>query len=589
MNYPYQLNLSNEWTSVSLNNIGQAVACVNGGGIYYSNNFGQTWHTTDISNNNWSSVSLNDYGQAYACVNGGDIYYSGDYGQNWNITSYDISNNWSCISVNNNGNLFACVNGGEIYYYDLTDNLITSYYIINNWSSISLNDNGQVYACGEGGGIYYSGDYGQNWNITSNDISNNWSCISINNYGNAIASVNGGEIYYYDLTNNIWNISNSINSIWNSVSINDSGQAYACGEGGVYYSGDYGQTWDITIASINENWISVSINNNGNAIACINAGGIYEIINQKLLYPMGPTGPTGYTGPQGIQGIQGPPGTFTMAQSTQSVTTNPSQVTAGTPFTLSYYNPNYLPIIGDMYDLRNQLGGQVSNIYTADNNTNFIFQNVILNAGLNMLYIYNITNGTMSPKFTKNMGSINLDISSICFKEKTKILCNIDNQEKYIPIEQLDDTVFVKTYKHGYKKIKHLLKSKLINSKEKTINKLYVMKKSETNNLIEDLYVTGSHALLKNEISDHNKNRMKQITSELNYDLKIDDKYKKIACFDKRFQEFNEPGYFNIYHLVLEEENEIFKNYGIYANGILAESTDEITLNRMKDYKLINL
>jgi hypothetical protein len=71
--------------------------------------------------------------------------------------------------------------------------------------------------------------------------------------------------------------------------------------------------------------------------------------------------------------------------------------------------------------------------------------------------------------------------------------------------------------------------------------------------------------------------------------LKIDDKYKIIACFDKRFQEFNEPGYFNIYHLVLESDNETFKNYGIYANGILAESTDEITLNRMKDYKLINL
>ena len=28
-------------------------------------------------------------------------------------------------------------------------------------------------------------------------------------------------------------------------------------------------------------------------------------------------------------------------------------------------------------------------------------------------------------------------------------------------------------------------------------------------------------------------------------------------------QEFNKPGYFNIYHLVLESE--IFKNYGIYS------------------------
>jgi hypothetical protein len=301
----------------------------------------------------------------------------------------------------------------------------------------------------------------------------------------------------------------------------------------------------------------------------------------------GDTGLFGDTGPTGPQGIQGPPGTFTMTKPV--ITTNPSQVTSGIPFTLTYYNPNYLPIIGDTYDLRNQLGVQVSDVYTANNDINFIFTNVILTSGLNLLYIYNITTGSMSPKFTKNIESINVDVSSICFKEKTKILCNVDNQERYIPIEQLDDTVYVKTYKHGYKKIKYLLKSKIINSKEKTINKLYVMKKTKNNNLIEDLYVTGSHALLKDEISEHNKNRMKQITSELKYDLKIDDKYKIIACFDKRFQEFNEPGYFNIYHLVLETDNETFKNYGIYANGILAESTDEITLGRMKDYKLINL
>ena len=574
MSYPYQLNLSNEWTSVSLNNIGQAIACVNGGGIYYSNNSGQSWYITDISNNNWSSVSLNDYGQAYACVNGGNIYYSIDYGQTWNITSYNISNNWSCVSINNNGNAFACVNGGEIY--DLSINLITSYNISNIWSSISLNDNGQVYACGEEG-IYYSGDYGQNWDIISTNT-NNWLCISINNYGNAIASVNGGKIYYYDLSNNIWNISNYINSIWNSVSLNDYGQAYACGEGGIYYSGDYGQTWDITIASTNENWISVSINNYGNAIACINVGGIYEIINQKLLYPTGPTGETGPTGPTGPQGIQGPTGTFAMTQSSQSVTTDPSQITAGVPFTLTYYNPYYLPIIEDTYDLRNQLGVQVSDIYIDNNNnTSFIFKNVILNAGLNLLYIHNITTGSMSPVFTKNIESINIDVSSICFKEGTKILCKVDNQEKYIPIEQLDDTVFVKTYKHGFRKVKHLLKSKIINSKEKTINKLYVMKKSETNDLIEDLYVTGSHALLKDELTEKQINKMNCLIKKINikYDMKIDDKYKIIACFDKRFQEFNEPGYFNIYHLVLD------KIYGIYANGILAESTDEITLNRM--------
>jgi hypothetical protein len=44
---------------------------------------------------------------------------------------------------------------------------------------------------------------------------------------------------------------------------------------------------------------------------------------------------------------------------------------------------------------------------------------------------------------------------------------------------------------------------------------------------------------------------------------------------------------FEIYHLVLENENEKF-NYGIYANGVLAESTDELTLMRMKGFEKIN-
>ena len=61
------------------------------------------------------------------------------------------------------------------------------------------------------------------------------------------------------------------------------------------------------------------------------------------------------------------------------------------------------------------------------------------------------------------------------------------------------------------------------------------------------------------------------------------------ACFDKRFEEYNEEGYYNIYHIVLEDDKGVYKNYGIYANGILAESTMEDTLSKMNHYDLINI
>jgi len=231
--------------------------------------------------------------------------------------------------------------------------------------------------------------------------------------------------------------------------------------------------------------------------------------------------------------------------------------------------------------LKNQLDVSVSEIYIGENTNIFTFKNVYLMAGLNVLYIYNITTSSIGPTFQ-------IEVSSVCFKEGTKILC----KNGYLPIEQLNETVYVKTNKNGYKKIKYLIKTKMINSSKKTINKLYVMKKSEKNGLIKDLYVTGSHALLKDELSEKEEKKMNMLLSnfkDIKYDRKIDDKYRLLACFDKRFEEYNEEGYFNIYHIVLEDDNKFYRNYGIYANGILAESTMEDTLSKMNHYDLINV
>jgi hypothetical protein len=202
-------------------------------------------------------------------------------------------------------------------------------------------------------------------------------------------------------------------------------------------------------------------------------------------------------------------------------------------------------------------------------------------AGLNVLYIYNLTTSSMSPTF-------NMEVSSVCFKQGTKILC----KNGYLPIEQLNETVYVKTHKNGYKKVKYLIKTKMINSSKKTINKLYKMKKTEKNGLIEDLYVTGSHALLKDELSEKevkSMNKLLSIFKDVNYERMIDDKQKVLACFDKRFEEYNEEGYFNIYHIVLEDDKGVYNNYGIYANGILAESTMENTLSKLNNFDLINV
>ena len=150
--------------------------------------------------------------------------------------------------------------------------------------------------------------------------------------------------------------------------------------------------------------------------------------------------------------------------------------------------------------------------------------------------------------------------------------------------------MYVKTYKHGYKKAKFIIKSEIWNTKQKTMNKLYMRKKTPYNGLTEDLYVTGSHALLYDKIPAEKSNKMQKLIDMYNidYPMTIDDKYKLVAYYDDNFVPVNVEGFINVYHIILDNEQSKYMNYAIYANGILAESTDEFTLTRINNYDLIN-
>jgi hypothetical protein len=178
----------------------------------------------------------------------------------------------------------------------------------------------------------------------------------------------------------------------------------------------------------------------------------------------------------------------------------------------------------------------------------------------------------------------------MCFKEKTLILCLINKKLKYLPIENLNQFTYVYTKNNGFKRIKFLIKMRLLNTSCRTINKLYVMKK-EKNQIIDNLYVTGSHAILKDSLTEVENNKMNRLLEKIKetYKRQMDDKHKLIACFDKLFEEYNEQGYFNIYHIILENNGDVEKNYGIYANGLLVESTNEKTIEKDIDIELINL
>jgi hypothetical protein len=230
------------------------------------------------------------------------------------------------------------------------------------------------------------------------------------------------------------------------------------------------------------------------------------------------------------------------------------------------------------------------------------FNNVNLPAGYIPLKLVNITGvPTTIAEFTVYVKGTtpgpNPEPGTICFKEGTKILCKLNGQDVYIPIEYIEEGTLVKTYKNGYKKCKFNMKELLNNKKEHSINNLYRLSKLTNSNLFEDLYITGSHSMLYDNLTEKEEDAMYKLLATYNtkFDIeipnKIEDKYKLIAYYDSEFTEVKQDININIYHLVLESDNKN-RNYGIWANGALTESIDEITLFyhlKNSHIKLINI
>ena len=161
-----------------------------------------------------------------------------------------------------------------------------------------------------------------------------------------------------------------------------------------------------------------------------------------------------------------------------------------------------------------------------------------------------------------------------CFNEGTKIL-SLNNQfeEEYIPIENLKKGDVVKSYKHGYRKIDLIGKSKLLNNPNNFSSCMYKMEKTDTNGLIEDLIVTGGHSILVDDLGDC-KDENEKI---FNGTQMIDGKYLLHSCVSKDFIKMDNNNIYTYYHFILENNGDDNERFGVYANGILTETPPKKT------------
>ena len=178
-------------------------------------------------------------------------------------------------------------------------------------------------------------------------------------------------------------------------------------------------------------------------------------------------------------------------------------------------------------------------------------------------------------------GTITVNYIAIpCFKEDTHIL-TIDG---YRLIQDLRKGDLVKTLNHGYVGINTIGHQSIYNEKDKMIfDKIFKCTNENYPEIFEDLYITGLHAVLVDSLTDEQQTQIKGIYNDSVFIT--DDKYRLPVCYDERAKpyESNDVEKVVIYHLALNHEDENL-NYGIYANGLLVETT---SIRLMKESGLI--
>jgi surface protein len=238
---------------------------------------------------------------------------------------------------------------------------------------------------------------------------------------------------------------------------------------------------------------------------------------------------------------------------------------SGYQFTFAYYNYLGLPAANKVYTLRD--GSNAIATFNAGasvpNTTAYSFTTTLFSGGNHTLSI-------VDPSGVVVLSSAVVNVSIICFKEDTKILCLKYDREEYVPIQKLKKGDMVKTRLSGYVPVDMIGKTRIYNEgvKERIKDQLYVCKKSKYPELFEDLYITGAHSILVDKLTNAQKRKSLELFEQV---CMTEGKYRLMACIDERTAPYEKDGECNIYHIALANDDP-YSNYGVYANGLLVES-----------------
>ena len=96
---------------------------------------------------------------------------------------------------------------------------------------------------------------------------------------------------------------------------------------------------------------------------------------------------------------------------------------------------------------------------------------------------------------------------------------------------------------------------------------MYRMKKSD--DMVEDLLITGSHSILVDTLSEEERTNMMKLLGKLKM---IDGKYLLLSSFSNKLEKIKTKESYEYYNIRLEGND---CGYGVYANGVLCESLSD--------------
>jgi hypothetical protein len=172
-----------------------------------------------------------------------------------------------------------------------------------------------------------------------------------------------------------------------------------------------------------------------------------------------------------------------------------------------------------------------------------------------------------------------------CFKEGTKILCLIDDVEVYVPIQNIKRGFLVKTFSSGYKPVYMIGHKKIYNPDDelRAKHRLYKCTKNVYPTLFEDLVLTGCHSILVDRLTPEQEEYTREDVGKLYI---TESKYRLFTYLDHRANTYEVEGIHEIWHLALENDD-YYMNYGIWANGLLVETTSKSFMERYSGMTLL--